>query len=185
MPVQFARPSLENLVLCAYERRLHPELFECRASAEIQRAKMTLSMKLCSAGHWLEFNSARVCLTEAMSERQIPLPNIKRICEQRIKGGRTQTFELTTGGSYTSSFQVEYLEPALFKQAHEELLADCRRAELSMIFPGGTRWSPGPVSLIRADVEKDSVLVHAFHTFPESCSVIRTQSLLEAPGGAW
>lgn len=185
MPVQFARPDVADLVLCAYERRLHPELFECRAVGQIQRAYMTLTMRLCSAGHWLEFAFGNQFLTEAMSERQIPLPNIKRICEQRIKGGRTQSFELTAGVNYSSSCQLERLEPALFLQAHEELLVDCRKADLSMAFPGGNRWSPGPVSLICAHVERDSVLIHAFHTFPESCAVVKTQSLLEAPGRMW
>ncbi len=185
MPVQFARPDISDLVLCAFERRLHPELFECRAVGQIQRLGLTLTLRLCSAGHWLELSYGNQFLTEAMSERQIPLPNVKRISEQRIKGGRTQSFELTTGATYSSSCQLERLEPADFLQAHEELLVDCRRAALSMAFPGGNRWCPGPVSLVRADLERDSVLIHAFHTFPEYCAVVKTQSLLEASGGMW
>lgn len=185
MPVQFARPDIADLVLCAYERRLHPELFESRATAHLQCGGLTLTMRLCSAGHWLELVFRGHSLTEAMSERQIPLPNVKRICEHRIKGGRTQSFVLSSGAKYTSSCQLERLEPAVFIQAHEELLADCRRADLSMAFPGGNRWSPGPVSLIQAHLERDNALIHAFHTFPESCAVVKTQTLLESTTGAW
>jgi hypothetical protein len=185
MPVQFARPDIADLVLCAYERRLHPELFESRAAAQLQCGRLTLTMRLCSAGHWLEMSFPHQSLTEAMSERQIPLPNMKRICEHRIKGGRTQTFALSSGGIYTSSCQLERLDPAVFVQAHEELLADCRRADLSMVFPGGNRWSPGPLSLIQAHLERDSALIHAFHTFPEFCAVVKTQTLLESPSGGW
>lgn len=185
MQVDFARPDIADLVLCAFERRLHPELFECRVQTQVLRSGLSLSLRLCSAGHWLELNCKDRFLTEAMSERQIPLPNFKRVCEHRIKGGRTQTFDLSWGARYTSSSQLERLEPAIFLQAHEELMADCRRADLSMVFPSGNRWSPGPISLLRAEVTRDSVLVHAFHTFPEFCAVVKSQSLVEAGSGAW
>ncbi len=185
MPVQFARPDIADLVLCAFERRLHPELFECRESMQLERHGLKVSLRLCSAGHWLEMSYGDHFLTEAMSERQIPLPNFRRVCEHRIKGGKTQTFELVSGLKYTSSCQLERLEPAVFLQAHEELMHDCRQADLSMSFPSGNRWSPGPVSLLQADLSRDSVLLHAFHTFPEFCAVVKTQSLLEAPGGGW
>lgn len=185
MPVHFARPDIADLVLCAYERRLHPELFECRATSQLERGGLSVSLRLCSAGHWLELAYRDRYLTEAMSDRQIPLPNVKRVCEHRIKGGRTQTFQLSSGVRYTSSCQLERLEPALFLQAHEELVLDCRRADLSIAFPSGNRWSPGPVSLLRADISRDSVLIHAFHTFPEFCAVVKTQTLAEAPGGLW
>jgi len=185
MPVQFARPDIADLVLCAFERRLHPELFACRTTAVLERPGLKLTLKLCSAGHWLELAYRDRFLTEAMSERQIPLPSVKRVCEHRIKGGRTQTFPLASGAKYSSSCQLERLEPALFLQAHEELLFDCQRADLSLALPGDNRWSPGPVSLIRAELSRDGVLVHAFHTFPEFCAVVKTQALIESPGGLW
>jgi hypothetical protein len=185
MQVQFARPDIADLVLCAFERRLHPELFSCRAATQMERGNLRLSLKLCAAGHWFELSYRDQFLTEAMSERQIPLPSVKRVCEHRIKGGKTQTFPLASGGKYSSCCQLEKLEPSIFLQAHEELVVDCRRAALSFALPGGTRWSPGPVSLIRAEVERDGVLVHAFHTFPEFCAVVKTQTLIEAPGGMW
>jgi len=185
MPVHFARPDIADLVLCAFERRLHPELFECRAVTQLQRNSITLTLKLCTAGHWIELAYRDRFLTEAMSERQIPLPNVKRVCEHRIKGGRTQTYPLSSGVSYTSSCQLERLEPAVFLQAHEELVLDCRQAQLSIAVPSANRWSPGPVSLIRTELGRDSVLIHAFHTFPEFCAVVKTQTLLEAPSGQW
>lgn len=185
MTVQFARPDIADLVLCAFERRLHPELFSCRAETKLERKNLKLTLRLCSAGHWLELSYRERFLTEAMSERQIPLPSVKRVCEHRIKGGKTQTLPLASGARYSSSCQIERLEPSVFLQAHEELILDCRRAVLAFALPGGTRWSPGPVSLIKAELERDGVLVHAFHTFPEFCAVVKTQTLIEAPGGMW
>ncbi len=185
MPVQFARPDIADLVLCAFERRLHPELFSSRVEKVLSLAGLKVILRLCAAGHWIELTYRDRFLTEAISERQIPLPSVKRVCEHRIKGGKTQTHTLASGARYTSSCQLERLEPAVFLQAHEELQLDCRTAELCLALPGTNRWSPGPISLIRTELERDSVLIHAFHTFPEFCAVIKTQTLVEASTGGW
>lgn len=185
MAVHFARPDIADLVLCAFERRLHPELFECRAERLIQQHGVVLALRLCAAGHWMEFSYGDRFLTEAICERQVPLPSVKRVSDHRLKGGRTQTFTLASGARYTTSCQLERLEPVVFLQVHEELLVDCRKADLSIAAPRGNRWSPGPLSLLRTEVERNSVLIHAFHTFPEFCAVIKTQTLVEAANSAW
>lgn len=182
MPVQFARPDLAELVLCAFQRRLHPELFHCRASATLQRADWLLEMRLCTTGHWIELKLGDQIVTEAICERQIPLPKFKSVWTHRLKGCRSQAFELSEKLRYTVNCQVERLEPVIYRQVHEELLADCRQAELSVVFPTGNRWSPGALSLLKAGVDRDSVLIHAFHTFPEHCAVLKTQTLFELVG---
>lgn len=183
MQVQFARPDLADLVLCAFQRRLHPELFHCRASISLQRNDVTLELRLCTAGHWIELKHGDQIVTEAICERQIQLPKFKNVWAHRLKGCRSQTFELPHRLRYTVNCQIETLEPVIYRQVHEELLADCRRSELSVVFPTGNRWSPGALSLLQASLDRDSVLVNAFHTFPEHCAVLKTQTLFEASGG--
>jgi len=77
------------------------------------------------------------------------------------------------------SFQVERLHPDIFQKLHEELLADCAQTALAHSFPTGNRLAPGALSLIRTEVTSDSLLVHAFHTFPDNDAVVKTQSLFE------
>jgi hypothetical protein len=74
---------------------------------------------------------------------------------------------------------MERLEPTVFLNFHEELSADCKRAAVSYRFPSENRLSPEPLSLLRTDTGTRSLLIHAFHTFPESSSVLKTQSLFE------
>jgi hypothetical protein len=74
---------------------------------------------------------------------------------------------------------MERLEPIVFLNFHEELSADCKRAAVHYRFPTENRLSPEPLSLLRTDSGPRSLLIHAFHTFPESCSVLKTQSLFE------
>jgi Protein of unknown function DUF2617 len=83
------------------------------------------------------------------------------------------------GLRYCVSFQLERLEPGVFLNFHEELLSDCKRSTIAHRFPTENRLSPEPLSLLRTDVGADSLLVHAFHTFPDSCTVLKTQSLFE------
>jgi hypothetical protein len=33
--------------------------------------------------------------------------------------------------------------------------------------------------VIRTEVSRESILVYAFHTFPEHCAIVKTQSLFE------
>ena len=67
----------------------------------------------------------------------------------------------------------------MFLNYHEELIVDCGRADLSHRFPSANRLAPGPISLIRTEADARSLLVHAFHTFPDCCAVVKTQSLFE------
>jgi hypothetical protein len=67
----------------------------------------------------------------------------------------------------------------LYLRVHEELRADCAKADLAYEFPSPNRFSPGALSLVSAAVTRTSVLLHAFHTFPDHCAVVKTQTLVE------
>ena len=56
---------------------------------------------------------------------------------------------------------------------------DSERVEVAFEFPSATRFSPPPLSLLRVDAQPDSLLVHAYHTFPDGCAVVKSQSLFE------
>ena len=77
------------------------------------------------------------------------------------------------------SYHIERLNADLFLSFHNELLMDLERVELAHRFPSENRFSPEPVSLIRIDAQPDSLLLHSYHTFPESCAVVKSQSLFE------
>jgi hypothetical protein len=99
--------------------------------------------------------------------------------EQRLKGCRTETVEFESGLRYDVCCNLERLSLSVFLRQHEELVADGPKACLFAEFPGLNRFSPGPISLIRTEVCRRSIVVHAFHTFPEQLAVVKTQSLVE------
>ena len=85
------------------------------------------------------------------------------------------------GLGYQLSFQVERMDPVVYLQMHEEFSADCRRATLGRMFDPPNRLAPAALSYLRVEPFPRSLLVYAFHTFPENCAVVKTQTLIELP----
>ena len=108
------------------------------------------------------------------------------------------------GVSYAAGHQAETPPPEVFAHVTAELLADAeatarladgeayapladddrpgvsaRAAAVACRFRGGGRLAGDSVALIRVDAHTDSLLVHAFHTFADTRTVVRTQSLFE------
>ncbi len=179
MNVDFARPSVETLVFHVYGRSVHPELFRVHAEAECLLERYSAVIRICDAGHTVAFLHRGRILTEVAADGKQLLPTRKRLVDRRLRGCRDESIELETGLTYQTSYQMEKLDLEVFASVHEELMLDCHGADLSYQFPAASRLSPGPLSLVRTDVGPRSLLIHAFHTFPESSAVVRTQSLFE------
>jgi hypothetical protein len=179
MFIRVSRPDVSDLVLCAHNRPLHPELFVHHSAIVLQGPNMTLDARLCTNGHVLILRVGRETLTEVISDRHEPLPRRSRLFEQPLRGCRHEMHELNSGLRYSVSCSLERLSPATYSRHHEELAGDCLKACLSAKFASSNRFSPGPVSLLRTEITRDSILVHAFHTFPDHLAVVKTQSLFE------
>lgn len=179
MSVSFARPDVSDLLFYVYSRALHPELFSVKAEKRIETPEYEAVVQICDAGHVLKFRQTDQPLIEIMTAENQLFPQHKRLLDRRIHGCRNAACHLPDGVEYQVSFQLEKLEPEVFHCAHEELVMDCRSAELAHAFPSGHRFSPNPLSLLRVEADRRSLLVHAFHTFPESWAVVKTQSLIE------
>jgi hypothetical protein len=179
MAVQLVRPDVSDLVLRAYGRALHPELFEHHCGVTLENSKMRLDLRLNACGHVLMLNRGTNCITEVIADQREPLPERYRIVNYRLRGTRTESAELESGLHYDLSCQLERLHVDIFLRLNEELEEDCRRAYIFARLPAVNRFLPGPLSLIRTEVGRNSFLVYAFHTFPEHCAIVKTQSLFE------
>ncbi len=179
MAVLLVRPDVAHLVLSTYGRALHPELFEHHSGLTISNSQMQLDVRLNACGHLLMLKMGRESVTEVIADHRDLLPERSRIFNHRLRGTRTESAEFDTGLRYDMSCQLERLEIDIFLRMNEELEHDCRRADLSARLPAINRFLPGPLSLIRAEVTRDSLLIYAFHTFPEHCAIVKTQSLFE------
>ena len=179
MTMHAVRPDVSDLVLCAFERPLHPELFVHWRSMALSNGAMVLDARLHSAGHVLVVRVGSWAMTAVLSDRREPLPRHSRLFQHRLRGCHDAMAELSSGLRYSVSASIEQLTHATFLRHNEELIGDCFAANLSVCFESENRFSPGAVSLLRIEATRDSLLVHAFHTFPEHLAVVKTQSLFE------
>ncbi|MBM4074159.1 MAG: DUF2617 family protein [Planctomycetes bacterium] len=179
MSVQVSRPDTSNLVLCVFSRPLHPDLFLHEQSSALRNDEFTLEAKLCTTGHLLTLKYRSDVVSEVISDCQEPLPSTCRLFESRFRGSRSQTILLKSGLRYSVCSSLEFLDPSTYLRQHEELLSDRFRAILCKSYHNSNRFSPGPVSLIRADLMRSSLFIHAFHTFPDQLAVLKTQTLFE------
>lgn len=179
MPVSYARPNVAHLMFQLYSRSVHPELFSIYAGTELRQEQFSATLRICEAGHVVSFAWQGRCVTEVVTTREQPLPQRKRLIATQLRGSRDDSAVVDENLNYHVSYQLEQLDPEVYLSFHEELLIDARRVAVAHQFPAANRMAPGPLSLIRADATSDGLLVHAFHTFPENCAVVKTQSLFE------
>jgi len=182
MAVGFARPDISDLVVRVFSRSVHPELIETFAEELLQYGRFRVRVCICDAGHVVSVESEDCCITEIATSRERAMPRNHCRLRQRLTGQRDESIRFPNGVDYHACYQVERLETRIFRNLHDELALDCSTARVSHQFPSGNRFTPSPLSLIQTDFTMDSLLVHAFHTFPENCAVVKTQSLFEFNG---
>ena len=178
MKLEFARPDASQLSFHLFERALHPELFDIYAETHIAGNGFEALLRVCDAGHVLEFRQAERRLTEVIGSHEQELPQRGRSLVHRLRGGRDLDVEID-GIAYCCSAHVEQLDPEVFDEVQGELQSDAAKALLAYQFPSRHRLESGALSLMQAEATASSLIIHAFHTFPESRSVLRTQSLFD------
>ena len=179
MSVQFARSDISKLMFELYSRSVHPELYQSYSELEISHDYFTANISICDFGHVISLRDKEQTVTEVSTMLGFPLPECDRIIYKRLCGTNTDSCQFPNGLSYQCSFHLEQLDPVVFHKIHEELVVDCLKAELSYQFPSANRFMPGPVSLIKVEEFPQSLLVHTYHTYPESHAIVKTQSLFE------
>lgn len=179
MNVDFVRPSVSDLILHLFERPLHPELFQICRTEVIEQAGYRARISICDSGHLVTFQAGSTVLSELVTRRGHPLPERHERLHRALKGCRDESVELRSPVDFHVSFQVEKLPPEVFLTLHEELLLDCQHAPIAHSFASANRVAPAALSFIQTDVWARSLLVHSFHTFPEDCAIVKTQSLYE------
>jgi hypothetical protein len=166
-------------MLHVYGRSVHPELVHVFAETDVWQESYLARLRICDAGHTISFRYDGRTVTELTATRDQLLPQKKRFLEKSLRGCRDESVPFDGGLRYSVSYQMERLDPIVFLNMHEELLADCKRATIAYRFPAENRLSPEPLSLLRTEAGAHNLLVHAYHTFPESRTILKTQSLFE------
>jgi hypothetical protein len=182
MSVDIVRPRVGDLVFQLYGRPLHPELFEILAYRKVQREDYQLTLRLTRTGHVITWENADVLLTEVAAAADQELPEKRRLLSYKLRGEHSGNLMCAHGIKYQTTFQVETLEPDIFLQIHEEILADGEKRGLVHNFTPSHRVIVAPLGLIAVESRFNCLFLSTFHTFPEEYTVVKSQSLIEKIG---
>lgn len=176
------RPKVAELVFQLYGRALHPELFETYQTRVVSRGKYEVRINITSAGHVITWRHDGLILTEVAASAHHPLPQRRRLMSYRLRGERTDQVECRGGARYQVSFQLETVPPEIFWTFQQELVNNSEREGMLHMFESSGRVAMGALSYINLETRNHSLKVQAFHTFPDDCAVVKSQSLFELPG---
>jgi hypothetical protein len=170
-----------ELAFQVFGRALHPELFDIHKTREVERGGFCAKIQITSTGHLVTWRYQGLTITEVAASAQHPLPQKRRLMSYKLKGERTDRMECRGGVRYQVSFQLEPVAPEIFWTFQEELAHEGERKGLLHTFDASGRMAIGALSYIHVETRSRSMLVQAFHTFPDDYAIVKSQSLFELP----
>ena len=180
------RPKVAELAFHVYGRPLHPELFVVHQSTSVKRGDYQAKIDITNAGHVVTWRCAGLTLTEVACSAHHPLPQRRRLISYRLKGQRTDSIHCRGGVLYQVSFQLEPVEPEVFWNFQQELATlrlDTGGQRRGMLhrFDSSGRMALGALSYINVESRNRTLLVQAFHTFPDDYAIVKSQSMFQLP----
>jgi hypothetical protein len=173
------RPKIAELVFQLYGRNLHPELFEVCSSRKVSRSNYEATISITSSGHIVTWRHQGLTLTEVATAANHPLPERRRLLSKRLKGNRHDHVECQGGASYEVDFSLEPVEPETFWTFQKELTLDGTRKGMLHKFDSSGRMALGAMSYINVESRERSLLIQAFHTFPDDYAIVKSQSMFK------
>ena len=179
MPV--VRPKVAELTFKVYGRALHPELFEVLQTRQVERNGYQAKVDITSAGHVVTWRYGGQTLTEVASASNHPLPEKRRLISHRLSGNQTDTICCRGGTKYDVRFELEPAEPEMFWAFQQQLIANEQRQGMLHTFDASGRVPMGAISYIHMESRDKSLLIQVFHTFPDDCAIVKSQSSFWLP----
>lgn len=166
------------MVLCVFERSVHPELIETLCQTTIPVGRNQATLRISRYGHAIEFRTNNRIVTEIATSKFAPLPTLGRMVDRRLIGYRTHMVD-SLGLRYHCSYQLDSVPAEVYLQVHREMEVDARKAILKASLPGSTPSSPDCLSYLMSDLLPEGLVIHSFHTYPDNGAVLRIQTLFE------
>jgi hypothetical protein len=179
MGVRSGRARVADLCFQVFNRALHPDWFSTRVYRRIPQAKWEADVRIIEGGHAVIFGTGPVRLTEVLAGPETTLPEPGLLFHSAIRTERSTS--LHPGGivEYQTCFEVERVDPEVFRHLCEEMIADSSTHTLLHRFGSSNRLLPQPLSHVHIDSRVKGLSVQSFHTFPDECAIVRSQSLYE------
>jgi hypothetical protein len=97
----------------------------------------------------------------------------------QFRGPRSHKCTLSKGVSYMTDFQIEKMNPTLYRQSHTDLERFARNRGLFVNFPEMEVGSLDPFCYVDFEPRSTELHIHTFAAYPEQVTMIKTQSLFD------
>ncbi len=173
------RPKITDLNFHLFARNIHPELFNVCASRTIQREQYELRININTDGHSISFAHDDLLLTEVSAGAHHPLPANQILVSHPVEGVCHDRATVGVRIKYRSEVELESVNPKTFVVIQQQLDEKIEFEGLVHRFGSSGRLSFGAISYINVQAFRKHVQVRTFHTFPETCAVLKSESLFE------
>ena len=171
--------AIEELSFSLFQRPLPPELFNIYASRKLKTEKYEALIWVTGCTHVVSVFADDTCLAEVISAPTQPLPERGLIERFQFRGPRSHKCTLSRGVSYMTDFQVERLNPTLYKQSFTDLERFGRDRGVFVRFPELEIDGLQPFCYVDFEARKTELHIHTFAAYPDQVSMIKTQSLFD------
>jgi hypothetical protein len=177
--LEHVRQSVGQLRYYLYSRALHPELFHMDQAQTLRQRRYQADVWIVGLAHVVTLRFKNVTIAEVAAAPGEALPQRGLVTSFKFRGERDETREFDDGLQYIFSSQVEQMTENVFKACHDDLLADAKRRGMHMTYPDRATNGLVPFSYLSTEGRDNEFHVHAFHLFPDECTILRTQSIFE------
>jgi hypothetical protein len=179
MGVGFGRSNVADLAFHVFDRSLHPDWFATRVFRRIEQFGWEADLRIIEGGHSFVFRSGSDRITEILSGPETVLPEPGVLFHSHLRRNRSTSLRPSGSIEYQSCLEVERVDIEIFRHLCDEILIDASGSPLVHRFHSSNRLRPPPVSYIQISARLRDLSIQSFHSFPEECAIVRTQSLFE------
>lgn len=173
------RPRINKLTFQLFGRSVHPELFEVQASRSSEREHYQVRYQITNVGHIISANVGGLLLTELSATAQQPLPRQRLLMAHDFADRRTDQVVVHERIRYSCDFQLEPVDARCFLAFQQALAQQTECDGLLFQFQSSGRLAFGAMSYVNVETRCRSIRVRAFHTFPDTCCMVKSSSLIE------
>ena len=175
------RPGAAGLTFRVFGRPVHPDWFAVKAHRRVAVDGWVADIRVVDGGHAITWRAGDVRLTEVLAGPSTELPEDGLLFRSPIRRERSASLRPGPGIEYRACIEAERVDPEVFAHLCDEMALDTSRDRLFHHASGGNRMAPDSISHLKFESRARGLLVHAFHSFPEERTIVRTQSLFETP----
>ncbi len=172
-------PSVQTYRLLLYQRALHPELFGIQLRQTLQQGDYEIESWLLPGGHVLRFQVGGLCVTEAIADQEIALPQRGLVQTVPCLGEKEIDESICNDAiRYVSSVQTELLSDNLYQATYGEMrdfAEDAGAPHYKWTDPDGSQ----NLSMLDTQRYKHEIHAQGYHLIGSAGFVLRTQSIFE------